>query len=150
MASLSHARQRSVDHHPPSDAIRMQRRERIPDHVADVVGDEIHLLDSQLVEHADEVRCLVLLLVTTFGMPRESHSAQVGGDHGVVFHEPSSEGSPHVVRYLRSRGGDAQLVRLPRPGHEASYHWSLYHAGEPRVGTALPVPSPGTRKGERI
>ena len=40
------AGQRRVDHHPFGDAVGILRGERVADHVADVVGDEIGLLRS--------------------------------------------------------------------------------------------------------
>jgi hypothetical protein len=45
----------SIHDDPFRDAIRILRRERVANHVADVVGDEIGLLDGEAVEHAGNV-----------------------------------------------------------------------------------------------
>jgi len=59
----SNARQRGIHEDEPDDAIRILRGERIPDHVADVMGHDIRLLNAERVEKPGDVAALRLLVV---------------------------------------------------------------------------------------
>ena len=67
---------------PFADAIRILRGERVADHVADIMGDKIGLLDVELVQHGRDVDALRFLVVagvrdTTKPMPRRSGTITV-------------------------------------------------------------------------
>jgi hypothetical protein len=74
-------------------------RECIADHVADVVGDEIDLVDLERIEHAGSVFALGFLVVTSGRPRRQAKTAQVRHDHGMVAGEPPGERRPHVSRF---------------------------------------------------
>ena len=57
------AGKRCIDQDESSHAIRVLGRERIADHVADVVRHEVDLRDLERVEHAGDVVALRLLVV---------------------------------------------------------------------------------------
>ncbi len=94
---IADARQGRIDDDPARDAGGILRRQRIADHVADVVRDEIGLVDLQTVEHAGNVDRLVLLRVAGVGMRGEPHAAQIRHDHGVVGHQLPRNRRPHVA-----------------------------------------------------
>ena len=60
---MADARQRRIHHDPARDASRILRGERIADHVADIVGDEIGLSIFERVEHPRHIARLRLLVV---------------------------------------------------------------------------------------
>jgi hypothetical protein len=69
----------------------------VADHVADVVGDQLGLLDLQRVHHRGDVLALVLLVVAAFRVGREAHAAQVGHDDGVILGQDLGDRRPHVA-----------------------------------------------------
>ena len=97
LVPVADARQRRVHHDPARDAARKLRRERVADHVADVVRDEIGLLDLQMIEHAGDVERLVLLRVARVRMRRKPHAAKIRRDDRVILHEHRGERRPHVA-----------------------------------------------------
>jgi len=56
-----HERQRGIHEDEPDDAIRILPGERIPEHVADVMGHDIRLLNAERVEKPGDVAALRLL-----------------------------------------------------------------------------------------
>jgi hypothetical protein len=69
----------------------------VADHVADVVGDQLGLLDLQRVHDGGDVLALVLLVVAAFRVGREAHAAQVGDDDGVILGQDLGDRRPHVA-----------------------------------------------------
>ena len=67
------------------------------DHVADIVGDEVGALDSELVEHAGDVAGLGLLVEAARRLRRQAEAAQVGNDDRVVAHQIGRHRRPHVA-----------------------------------------------------
>jgi hypothetical protein len=72
--------------------------QRIADHIADVMCDQVCLLDIESVHDAGDVDCLVLLGVAGIRMVGHAHAAQVGDDHGMVLGQNNCQGSPHITR----------------------------------------------------
>jgi hypothetical protein len=73
------------------------RRVRVADHVADVVGDDLGILDAELVQDAGEIASLRGLRVAVLGMGRQAHATQVGNHDGVILDERPGERRPHVA-----------------------------------------------------
>ena len=69
------------------------RRQRIAHHVADVVRDQIGLLDLQRIHHAGDVQRLILLGVAGVRMSREPHAAQIRHDHQMAGHQLGGSGA---------------------------------------------------------
>jgi len=57
------------------------RRKLEGHHVADIVRDEIELLDTERREHAGKVGCLILLVEAARRFRRQAQTAQIGDDH---------------------------------------------------------------------
>jgi len=91
------AGERRIDDDPFGDAGRILRGERIADHVADVVGDEIGLVDLERVHHPGDVGALRLLVVAALRLRRQAHAAQVGNDDGVILVKRARRRRPHVA-----------------------------------------------------
>ena len=68
------------------------------DHDADVVRYQVERTHAQCVQDAHDVRCLILLVVTTVRFRREAQPTQVGRDNRVVFDECARQMAPHVAR----------------------------------------------------
>ena len=64
----------------PRHAVRVLGGEGVADHVADVVRDDVGLLDVKRVQHGGDIAGLGLLVVAAGGMRREAHAAKVGHD----------------------------------------------------------------------
>ena len=96
LVPVADARQRRIDHHPFGDARGILRRQRIAHHVADIVGDEVGLLDLQRIHHAGDVQRLVLLGVAGVGMRRQAHAAQVRHDDGVILRSAPRPSAAHM------------------------------------------------------
>ena len=94
---MANSRQRRIDHDPARDTLGILCGQRVTHHVADVVGDEIGLLDFQMVHYSRDVGRLVYLCVARVGMCRETHAAQVGNDHGVILRQHRGDRSPHIA-----------------------------------------------------
>ena len=94
----SDARQRRVDHDPFGHALGILRGERIADHVADVVRDEVGLVDVERVHHRGDVGGLRSSCRSRLSgcderpMPRRS-----GTIDGVVVRKRRRERRPHVA-----------------------------------------------------
>jgi hypothetical protein len=124
------ARQRRIHDDEAGDPLRVLRREGVADHVAEVVGDEVGLVDPQRVQDAGDVVSLRLLVVAVGGTRRARHPAQVGSDNGVATGEVRRQRSPHVARLAIAvqedhRGAlaadpdmDDRALRLDLPGAE--------------------------------
>ena len=80
----SDPRQRCVHQGEPGYPVRVLGGERVSDHIADVVGDEVHPFNPERVENASDILALCLLVVSTGGTNGEPHAAQVGGNNRVV------------------------------------------------------------------
>src|SRR3954463_16692499 len=88
---VANARQRRVDYHPPRDPVRILGGESVADHVTDVVGYQIGLVDLEAIENASEVSGLVHLRITGLGMVREAHAPQVRHDYGLILGQPGRD-----------------------------------------------------------
>ena len=75
------------------DPIRVLRRQRIADHVADIVGDERRPRDAERIEQPGHVLALGLLVVAALGPRGEAHAAQVGDDDAVVAARSAASGA---------------------------------------------------------
>ena len=83
------------------------------------MGDEIGLVDAELVEHAGDVLRLGLLVVAGGRMGRQAHAAQVGHDHSTSADQCRRQRRPHVTSVGkavqhddgRSRTADAGVDR---------------------------------------
>ncbi len=71
------ARQQCVDDHEPGHAFRILRRQRLADHVADVVRHHLHPVDLQIVKDARDVVRLRFLVVPTPWAAPTAHPAKV-------------------------------------------------------------------------
>ena len=89
--------QRCVHQGEPGYPVRALGGERVSDHIADVVGDEVHPFNSERIENASDILALRLLVVSTGGTNGEPHAAQVGGDNRVVVGKLRRQGCPHVA-----------------------------------------------------
>ena len=72
--------QRCVHQDEPGYPVRVLGGERVSDHVADVVRDEVRPFNPERVENASHIPALCLLVVSTGGTNREPHATQVGND----------------------------------------------------------------------
>jgi len=112
------------------DASRLAGCEGVADHVSDVVGDEIDLVDLERVEYGGDVARLGLLVVATGGvedrpMPRRS------GTMTVAARQPGGERRPYVARLSVAV---EQHDRRPLP---ADAHEDLCTAGRDHSGLEL-------------
>ena len=80
----------------------MLRHQRIADHVADVVGDEIGLGNLEMIHDTGDVDGLVLLCVAGIGMRRETHSAQVWHDDRMILDQHRGNRRPHIAAVAES------------------------------------------------
>ena len=71
--------------------------ERIADHVADIVGDEIGLFDLERVQHPGDIARLGFLVVSARRTRREADAAQVRDDDDVPGCQFGRERRPHVA-----------------------------------------------------
>jgi hypothetical protein len=120
-------------------ALGILRGKRVAHHVANVVRYEIGLLDFQPVEDVRNVRGLRFLVVATFGMRRQTHALQVGGDDRMVFRQQRSERRPHIAGIAESvqhhhgrplpAGArvDRRAVRRDLPGLKGWRKWQHWH-----------------------
>ena len=91
------AGQRRVHDGEAGDPLRVLRRQRIADHVADVVGDQRRPRDAERIEQPGHVLPLGLLVVAALGPPGVAHAAQVGDDDAVRRGQFRRERRPHVA-----------------------------------------------------
>jgi hypothetical protein len=89
--------QRRVHDDPARDLRRILRGEGVAHHVADVVGDQLGLVDPEPVEDARHVVALRFLVVAALGMGRQAHAAQVGHDDRASVDQRRCKRRPHVV-----------------------------------------------------
>ena len=89
--------ERCIDYHPTRDPVRKLSSQRIADHIADVMCDQICLLDLERIHDAGNVGCLVLLGVAGIRVIRHTHAAQVGDDHGMILGQNNCQGGPHIT-----------------------------------------------------
>jgi hypothetical protein len=92
------AGQGGVDQNEARHAAWVLRRKRIADHVADIVRDEVNVVDAQRIEHARHVDTLCLLVKASRGLGRQPHAAQVRHHDGVVARKIGCHGRPHIAR----------------------------------------------------
>src|SRR5262245_2285168 len=90
-------RQWRIDQHESLDPFGMQGGKGEPNHVADVVRDEIDLLDPQRGEHPRHVARLGFLVESTAGFRGKPQAPEIGDDHPVVPGEIDGQGRPHVA-----------------------------------------------------
>jgi hypothetical protein len=72
--------------------------QRIADHIADVMCDQVCLLNPERIHDAGNVDPLVLLGVAGIRVIGHAHAAQVGDDHGVVLGQNNGQRRPHIAR----------------------------------------------------
>src|SRR3989449_5928626 len=82
------ARHRSIQEGEFRDTSRLAGCEGVADHVSDVVGDEIDLVDLERVEYGGDVARLGLLVVATGGVGGEAHGPQDLARYGVASRPP--------------------------------------------------------------
>ena len=95
---IAYSGQRCIDHHPARDPDRILSSQRIADHIADVMCDQVCLLDVECIHDAGNVDRLVLLGVAGIRVIGHTHAAQVGDDHGMVLGQNNCQGGPHITR----------------------------------------------------
>jgi hypothetical protein len=91
-------RQRGIDQHKTCTAVAMERGKGVPNHVADIMGDERDPLDPQHVQHAGDVPALRFLVVTAGGLGRQTHTAEIRDDDRPVTRQVLCKRHPHVAR----------------------------------------------------
>ena len=64
----ANTRQRGVYHDKPHDALGKLRGERIPHHVADVMGDDIGFLNPQSVQNPSDIAPLRRFVIAALGV----------------------------------------------------------------------------------
>ncbi len=138
-------RQGRVYDDPSGHSLRIERRERITDHVAYVVSDECGLFDPELVQDPRETPRLRGRLVALLWMGRQSHAAQVGHDHGVVVDEAHREWLPHVPGISKAVQQDDGAALAP----DADILGAVRHRHLLRVETGRPVPDRSMRRRRR-
>ncbi len=94
---VAQPRQGRVHGHPALHPLRLLGGEGVADHVADVVGDQLHPPDLQDVEQAVHPAALAGLVVTGGRMGRQPHAAQVRHDDRVVLDQHRHQRLPHVA-----------------------------------------------------
>ena len=67
------------------------------DHVADVVRDDVGMIDLETVEHPGNIARLVHLGKTIGGLGRKTEAAKVGNDDRVITHQIGGKRRPHVA-----------------------------------------------------
>jgi hypothetical protein len=87
-----------IDQDEARHAAWILRRQGIADHVADIVGDKVDLVDAQRIEHARHVDALCLLVKASRGLGGQPHAAQIGHHDGVVARKIDRHGRPHIAR----------------------------------------------------
>src|SRR5882672_7290297 len=99
---IAYSGQRCIDHHPARDPVRILCSQRIADHIADVMCDQVCLLDLERIHDAGNVDRLILLGVAGTRVIGHTHAAQVGDDHGMVLGQNNCQGSPHITRKTKA------------------------------------------------
>jgi hypothetical protein len=72
--------------------------QRIANHIADVMRDQVCLLNLECIHDTGNVDRLVLLGVAGIRVIGHTHAAQVGDDHGMVLGQNNCQGGPHITR----------------------------------------------------
>ncbi len=72
--------------------------QRVADHIADVVRDDVCLLDLERIHDAGNVDRLILLGVAGIRVIGHTHAAQVGDNDGMVPGQNNCQGGPHITR----------------------------------------------------
>src|SRR5436853_3917581 len=75
---------------------RILSSQRIADHIADVMCDQVCLLDLECVHDAGNVDCLALLGVGGIRVVEPTHTAQVGDDDGMVLGDNNYQGGSYI------------------------------------------------------
>jgi hypothetical protein len=73
------------------------RRQRVTDHIADVVGHKIGLLYPEGIHNAGDINGLIFLGVAAIRVRGQPHAAQVRHDDGVIPDQLCRQRRPHVA-----------------------------------------------------
>ena len=82
--------------------LRIFLHDPVPPHIADVVSDEIGLLNLEGIHYTGNIDGLILFGISGIRMGRQPHAAQVGHDHGVILGQQGGERRPHVARVAKA------------------------------------------------
>jgi hypothetical protein len=91
-------RQGRINHHKTCDAIGMEGGKGVPNHVANIMGDERGPLDLQHVEDARDVAALRFLVVAAGGLGGQTQAAEIRNNDRAVTHKLLCKRHPHVAR----------------------------------------------------
>src|SRR5262249_53691849 len=154
--------QRRIDQHETLDPLGMLDGKGEGNHVADVVRDEIDLLDPQRSQDARHVASLGLLVEPAGGLGGPPHTPEIRTDRGVAPGETGRQRPPHAPglaitmqqHHRRARaanasmdgytvGGDLSCLEAAR---ERELRHLTLHEGEgnllPPAPPSLPPPLP--------
>src|ERR1700736_6365506 len=81
------ARHRGIHHYQPVGLVTVTGSVRISDHRADIVPDYGCVIDAEMRENGPDVARLRPLIITTSGMPRETHASQIRDNDCVIAHK---------------------------------------------------------------
>src|SRR5215472_17061544 len=93
---------RRIDNDKLLYSLRMLGSKGIADHVADIVGHKVGLVDLERIEHAGDVFGLGFLVVTACGSRRQSHPAQVRHDDEMIAYEVGGKRRPHITGFAEA------------------------------------------------
>jgi hypothetical protein len=78
---------RNIENHYVSGCVRMQARESIRDHSANIVTDDVNPLQLELLSNLINILRHVCSIVTARSRRRAAYSAQINGNHGKLLRE---------------------------------------------------------------